>query len=114
MSHLTPINKNSDDAGVQLDYSKFVRNITVKAGKKWVRWVVGLETPFTPNVRWVGPDGGEINSNVNKYELEHKKLKQGKVQGKRRTANARWIILCITVRQKINRLFSVCMSVWGD
>ena len=64
-----------------MDYSKFVRNITVKSGKPWVRWVVGLETPFTPNVRWVGPDGREINSNVNKYELEHKKLNRNQIQG---------------------------------
>ena len=76
----------TDDAGIHLDLGAFLTNVTVKEGKKWVRWVVGLETPFMPNVRWVGPDGREINNNLNKYALERnypEKLKnRNKIQGR--------------------------------
>ena len=65
--------------------------IPLQEGKKWVRWVVGLETPFKPNVRWVGPDGREINNNLNKYALERnypEKRNHNKIKG--RTSHVQW------------------------
>jgi hypothetical protein len=59
----------SEGAGIHWDLSAFLTNVTVHEGKKGVRWVIGLETPFKPNVKWVGPNGQEINNNLNKYSL---------------------------------------------
>ena len=73
----------TDEDGIHWDFGAFLTNVTVKEGKKWVRWVVGLETPFKPNVRWVGPDGGEINNNLNKYALERnypERMNRNKIQ----------------------------------
>ena len=94
----------TDDAGIHLDLGAFLTNVTVKEGKKWVRWVVGLETPFMPNVRWVGPNGREINNNLNKYALERnypEKIKnRNKIQGRNENVRMRPYIFC---------LFLVCL-----
>ena len=93
----------TDDAGIHLDLGAFLTNVTVKEGKKWVRWVVGLETPFMPNVRWVGPNGQEINNNLNKYALERnypEKIKnRNKIQGRNENVRMRpyicYFLVCL-------------------